>query len=120
NCGFSAAPCLPDQTPMLRQYRASSGPWLTYRDTTFADYVASFPATSVNVILQVGHHTLRLMTAGLDNRPLTPDELATMELLLEEALAGGAWGLSSGLFTVFWNVADATEIHTLARVLRRH
>jgi len=39
------------------------------------------------------------MTAGMDNRPLTADELATMEGLLAEALAAGAWGLSSGLFT---------------------
>ena len=32
---------------------------------------AGFPPTSVNVILQVGHNTLRLMTAGMENRPLT-------------------------------------------------
>ena len=43
-----------------------------------------------------------------------------MERLLEEALAGGAWGLSSGLFTAPGNFADAAEIHALARVLRRH
>ena len=42
-----------------------------------------------------------------------------MERLLEEALAGGAWGLSSGLFTAPGNFADAAEIHALARVLRR-
>jgi N-acyl-D-aspartate/D-glutamate deacylase len=74
----------------------------------------------VNVILQVGHHTLRLMTAGLDNRPLTATELAAMERLLEEALAAGAWGLSSGLFTAPGSFAEPAEIHALARVLRRH
>src|SRR5213593_1577443 len=78
NCGFSVAPALPGRAAMLRQYLASSATWLTFHDTTFADYVAAFPPTSVNVILQVGHNTLRLMTAGLDNRPLTADELATM------------------------------------------
>ena len=72
------------------------------------------------MILQVGHNTLRLMTAGLDNRPLTADEKASMERLLEEALAAGAWGLSSGLFTAPGNFAGAGEIHALARVLRRH
>ena len=61
---------------MLREYLASSATWLPFHDTTFADYAASFPPTSVNVILQVGHNTLRLMTAGLENRPLTPDEMA--------------------------------------------
>ena len=104
---------------MLREYLASSATWLPFHETTFADYAAGFPPTSVNVILQVGHNTLRLMTAGLENRPLTPDEMAAMERLLEEALAGGAWGLSSGLFTAPGNFADAAEIHALARVLRR-
>jgi N-acyl-D-aspartate/D-glutamate deacylase len=120
NCGFSAAPALPGTAAMLRQYLASSAPWLSFRDTTFADYAAAFPPTSVNVILQVGHNTLRLMTAGLENRPLTVDELATMVRLLEEALAAGAWGLSSGLFTAPGNFADAAEILALARVLQQH
>jgi N-acyl-D-amino-acid deacylase len=120
NCGFSAAPALPDRVPMLREYLAPSAPWLPFAETTFAGYVAGFPATSVNVILQVGHHTLRLMTAGMENRPLTSAETSAMEVLLAEALAAGAWGLSSGLFTAPGCYADAAEIHTLARVLRRH
>jgi N-acyl-D-amino-acid deacylase len=119
NCGFSAAPVLPGTAAMLREYLASSATWLPFQETTFAAYAAVFPPTSVNVILQVGHNTLRLMTAGLDNRPLTPTELATMERLLDEALVGGAWGLSSGLFTAPGNFADAAEIVALARVLRR-
>ncbi|HEX6212556.1 MAG TPA: D-aminoacylase, partial [Methylomirabilota bacterium] len=119
NCGFSVAPVLPGRAALLREYLASSAPWLSFQDTTFADYVAAFPPTSVNVVLQVGHNTLRLMTAGLDNRPLTPGEMTTMEGLLDEALAAGAWGLSSGLFTAPGHFADAAEIHALARVLRR-
>src|SRR5215470_3216839 len=120
NCGFSVAPVLPGRAQMQREYLASSAPSLEFRETTFAAYVAAFPATSVNVILQVGHNTLRLMTAGLENRPVTAAELGTMERMLEEALAVGAWGLSSGLFTAPGNFADAAEIHALARVLRRH
>jgi N-acyl-D-amino-acid deacylase len=119
NCGFSVAPALPGKAAMLREYLAASAPWLPFQETTFADYAAGFSPTAVNVILQVGHNTLRLMTAGLENRPLTPDEMAAMERLLEEALAGGAWGLSSGLFTAPGNFAEAAEIHALARVLRR-
>jgi N-acyl-D-amino-acid deacylase len=108
------------QAAILRDYLASSATWLPFQDTTFADYAAAFPSTPVNVILQIGHNTLRLMTAGLDTRPLTPDEMAPMERMLEEALAGGAWGLSSGLFTEPGNFADATGIPALARVPRRH
>jgi N-acyl-D-aspartate/D-glutamate deacylase len=106
NCGFSVAPALPERTAMLREYLAPSAPGLELHAASFAEYVASFPATSVNVIFQVGHNTLRLMTAGMENRPLTGDEMAAMERLLAEGLDAGAWGLSSGLFT--------------ARVLRRH
>jgi N-acyl-D-aspartate/D-glutamate deacylase len=120
NCGFSVAPVLRGRAQMQREYLASSAPWLEFREHTFADYVAAFPSTSVNVILQVGHNTLRLMTAGLENRPVTADELGAMERMLEEALAAGAWGLSSGLFTAPGNFADAAEVHALARVLRRH
>src|SRR5689334_2407424 len=120
NCGFSVAPVLPGRAGMLRDYLASSAPWLPFRETSFADYVAAFPATALNVVLQVGHNTLRLMTAGMEPRALTADELATMERLLAEALAAGAWGLSSGLFTAPGYWAEPTEIHALARVLRRH
>jgi len=120
NCGFSVAPALPGRVEMLREYLASSAPWLSFRESTFADYVAAFPPTSVNVILQVGHHTLRLMAAGMEDRPLTDAERVVMTRLLEEALAAGAWGLSSGLFTAPGGYADAGEIHELARVLARH
>ncbi|HTO11197.1 MAG TPA: amidohydrolase family protein [Candidatus Binatia bacterium] len=120
NCGFSAAPALPGRAGVLREYLASSAPWLEFAETSFADYVAGFPRTAVNVILQVGHHTLRIMTAGMEARPVTAAELAAMERLLAEALAAGAWGLSSGLFTAPGCYADAAEIHALARVLRRH
>ena len=120
NCGFSVAPALPGRAEVLREYLASSAPWLPFRESTFADYVAGFPPTAVNVILQVGHHTLRLMAAGMEERPLTDAERAVMTRLLEEALEAGAWGLSTGLFTAPGGYADAAEIHDLARVLARH
>jgi N-acyl-D-amino-acid deacylase len=120
NCGFSVAPALPDRVEMLREYLAPSAPWLPFTAATFAEYLAAFPPTSVNLIFQVGHHTLRLMTAGMENRPISSAEASAMEVLLTEALNAGAWGLSSGLFTAPGGYADAAEIHALARVLRRH
>ncbi|MGH7345445.1 MAG: N-acyl-D-amino-acid deacylase family protein [Candidatus Rokuibacteriota bacterium] len=120
NCGFSVAPALADRMAMLREYLAPSAPSLEFAASTFGQYVAGFPPTSVNVIFQVGHNTLRLMTAGMENRPLTGAETSAMELLLAEALAAGAWGLSSGLFTAPGCYADTAEIHSLARTLRSH
>src|SRR6058998_3160766 len=74
NCGFSVAPALPGTAAMLREYLAASAPWLSFNDTTFAEYLDSFPAVSVNTIMQVGHNTLRVMTVGMDRRPATADE----------------------------------------------
>jgi N-acyl-D-amino-acid deacylase len=120
NCGFSAAPALPGRVDMLRDYLAASAPWLEFRETTFADYMDTFPAASVNTVMQVGHHTLRLMAMGSDDRPPTPDELRQMQDLLDEALQAGALGLSSGLFTTPGGYADAAEMLALGRVLQRY
>jgi N-acyl-D-amino-acid deacylase len=120
NCGFSVAPALPGRVEMLREYLAASAPWLPFRETTFADYMAAFPPTAVNTVMQVGHNTLRLMTVGMANRAATPEELAGMQRLLAEALEAGAFGMSSGLFTAPGVYAGADEILALARVLSQH
>jgi N-acyl-D-aspartate/D-glutamate deacylase len=120
NCGFSAAPALPGTSAMLKEYLSASAPWLPFRDMSFAEYVDTYPATSVNVVPQVGHNTLRLMTVGMARRAANPDEMQAMIALLEEALAAGALGLSSGLFTAPGANAPPEEIHALAQVLHRH
>src|SRR2546428_390770 len=80
----------------------------------------AFPATSVNTVMLVGHNTLRLMAMGMANRPPTADEMTLMRRMLEEALAAGALGLSSGLFTAPGCFAGAEEMVSLAHVLRRY
>ena len=120
NCGFSAAPALPGRVELLADYLAASAPSLPFSETTFARYLDTFPATSVNTVMQVGHTTLRLMTVGMDNRAPTAAEQTQMERLLEEALAAGALGLSSGLFTAPGGYASADEVLALVRVLERH
>jgi N-acyl-D-amino-acid deacylase len=120
NCGFSAAPALPRRVEMLRDYLAASAPWLEFRETTFADYLHTFPATSVNTVMQVGHNTLRLMAVGMEDRPPNAEELSLMQRLLEEALEAGALGLSSGLFTAPGIFATTEEMMALGQVLRRH
>jgi len=120
NCGFSVAPALPGTSGMLKEYLSGSAPWLPMKDTSFAEYVDTYPETSVNVVHQVGHNTLRLMTVGMERRAATAEEIQAMAGLLEEALAAGALGLSSGLFTAPGANALPEEIHALARVLGKH
>ena len=120
NCGYSVAPVPADRVGALRDYLAASGPWYDFRETSFARYVDEFPPTSVNVALQVGHNTLRLVVAGMEPRPLRPDELTRMIALLEEGLDAGAIGLSSGLFTPPGCFASAEEMHAIGGVLRKY
>ncbi|PON14374.1 N-acyl-D-amino-acid deacylase [Candidatus Entotheonella serta] len=120
NCGFSVAPALPGKAELLRDYLAASAPWLDFRETSFADYMDAFPATSVNTIMQAGHHTLRLMAMGTDDRAPNDIELQHMQAMLEEALHAGAIGLSSGLFTTPGGYASSEEMVALGHVLRRH
>jgi N-acyl-D-aspartate/D-glutamate deacylase len=120
HCGFSVAPVLPGKVELLRDYLSPSAPWLPFRETTFPDYLASFPATAVNAGMLVGHHTLRLMVMGMASRPPTPTELEQMIALAEDALAAGALGLSSGLFTAPGCYAQPDEMVALCRAVKRH
>ena len=120
HCGFSVAPCLPGKVDLLKDYLSPSAPWLPFRELSFPDYLDTFPATSVNAGMLVGHNTLRLMVMGMEQRAPTAAELAAMAQLLEEGLAAGALGLSSGLFTAPGSYADRDEMVALARVLKRH
>jgi N-acyl-D-amino-acid deacylase len=120
HCGFSVAPALPGKVELLRDYLSPSAPWLPFREITFPDYLASFPPTAVNAGMLVGHNTLRLMVMGMAARPPDAAELAQMITLLEEALAAGALGLSSGLFTAPGSYAQPDEMHALCQIVKRH
>src|SRR5215470_17321956 len=120
HCGFSVAPVLPGKAQMLADYLSGGAPWLPFRETSFSQYLDTFPAVSVNTGMLVGHNTLRLMTMGLEDRAPTPAELKQMIALLEDGLAAGALGMSSGLFTPPGSFAQPDEMVALCAVLKRH
>ena len=120
HCGYSVAPVLAGKVDLLRDYLSPSAPWLPFKETTFSDYLDTFPATAVNAGMLVGHNTLRLMVMGMEQRPPTPQELDAMIGLLEEALDAGALGLSSGLFTAPGSYAQPDEMIALCRVLKTY
>src|SRR5690349_20716977 len=120
HCGFSVAPCLPGKVQMLADYLSGGAPWLPFRETSFPDYLDTFPAVAVNAGMLVGHNTLRLMVMGLEDRAPSAAELDRMCALLEEGLGAGALGLSTGLFTPPGSFAQPDEIMTLCAVVARH
>jgi len=72
---------------------------------------------SLNVAVLAGHGTLRLATLGGARRPAGDDEVARMSELVEEAVAAGAVGLSTGLIYEPARHAPTEEIAALARVM---
>ena len=120
HCGFSVAPCLPGKVQVLADYLSGGAPWLPFRETSFPDYLDTFPAVAVNAGMLVGHNTLRLMVLGLEDRAPSAAELDQMCGLLEEGLGAGALGLSTGLFTPPGSFAEPAEIMALCAVVAQH
>lgn len=120
HCGFSVAPVLPGKVELLRDYLSPSAPWLPFRETSFPDYLDTFPATAVNAGMLVGHNTLRLMAMGMENRAPTSAEMAHMIEMLEDGLKAGALGMSSGLFTSPGSYAKPDELIAFGHVLKRY
>lgn len=74
----------------------------------------------VNVGTFAGHATIRRAVLGDGAGPPTPEQLARMQELLQESLAQGAFGLSTGLEYVPGRYAGQEELAALARVLAPH
>jgi dihydroorotase/N-acyl-D-amino-acid deacylase len=72
---------------------------------------------SINFASFVGHGSIRSAVMGLVNRQATPDELAKMKALAEQAMRDGAVGLSTGLFYVPGNYANTEEVIEIAKVV---
>jgi N-acyl-D-amino-acid deacylase len=119
HCGFSVAPVLPGKAQLLADYLSGGAPWLSFREMRFPEYLDGFPAVAVNTGMLVGHNTLRLMVMGLEDRAPRSAELNEMTALLEEGLAAGALGMSSGLFTPPGSFAAPSEMLAFGRVLKR-
>lgn len=119
HCGYSVAPVLPGKAALLADYLSGGAPWLPFREMRFPEYLDTFPKVAVNAGMLVGHNTLRLMVMGLEDRAPTAAELAEMIALLEEGLAAGALGMSSGLFTPPGSFAEPSELLAFGAVLKR-
>lgn len=118
NCGISLAPYRTGQAlPPLTLLGADS-----FRHARMADYQAAVQAAepALNVAALVGHTTLRFAAMQDLTRAASADEQARMAALLDEAMADGAHGLSSGLFYEEAYAAPADEVTALARVVARH
>ncbi|MEV0447223.1 D-aminoacylase [Streptomyces sp. NPDC050600] len=109
NCGFTLAPLHPDRPEdadyTRRMMSKVEGMALKALEegvdwswSSFAEYLDALDGrTAVNAGFMVGHCALRRYVMGADavgGQP-TEEQLARMVALLKEAMAAGAWGLST-------------------------
>jgi N-acyl-D-aspartate/D-glutamate deacylase len=76
-------------------------PW-TWSDYAGYRDVVNATGTGINLAGLVGHSMLRLVVMGQDawTRTATADEIAAMAAMLRDAMAEGAWGLSTSFLDV--------------------
>lgn len=117
NCGISASPVKlngepPDPMNLL-------GDAEDFRYPTFAAYLDALHEArpAVNVGALIGHTALRNNHMDRLDRAATESEIVSMRSQLEEALNGGALGLSSGLAYLSANAATTEEVMALAQPL---
>lgn len=124
NCGSSPAPYVGPMAEQIRLRMSASSPQelVDWSWTTYGEYLDRLQAggTALNVVGLVGHVTLRIAAMGFERRPPTEEEQARMRALVRESLAGGAFGMSTGLMTPPCSYADTEELVDLAGVLREH
>jgi N-acyl-D-amino-acid deacylase len=70
----------------------------------------------INVALLIGHGSVRSAVMGGANRAPTGVELDKMRALVRQAVADGAFGMSSGLFYTPGRYATTEEVIALAKV----
>jgi len=120
-CSFSPAPIAPGRADAVRGWAGGIGASVDLQWETFGQYLEALRSVrpSINVVHFVGHGALRLATVGPDNRAVAPDDVRAMQRLLDEALAAGAYGYSTGLVYPPSAYAVTEELVILARGMAR-
>ncbi len=115
--GFSPGPI---SDAAAAEQAASSPEGLTWR--TLGDFMRLLErrGTALNFAFFVGASNPRAMVLGLDDRDPTPEQMAQMEAIVEQAMRDGAIGLSTSLIYVPAVFSKTEEIVRLARVAARH
>ena len=119
NCGISASPVSLKGDPPDPMNLLGAGEFFLY--PTFKSYRDAVDAAqpSVNVAALVGHTALRNNHMNRLDRVATNIEISAMQDQLQEALANGALGLSTGLAYSSAIYSDSHEVKTLAQVLSK-
>jgi N-acyl-D-aspartate/D-glutamate deacylase len=119
NCGFSLAPIDEAHREALRGLMARIFPPVDASWSSLAEFFEQTDAAGyvTNYAPLVGHHALRVAAMGMADGAPDAEQLAAMRRAAEDALATGAFGLSSGLIYPPGLFAEDGELQTLAKAL---
>ena len=120
--GLGTFPMVADASPIWRTHLSGldCNPPIDWNWQDAEQYLDRLPRPSVNVATLVGHGNLRLCVMGMEDRLATDDELRKMGLLLEQSLAEGAFGMSTGLIYAPCVYADTRELIHLNLIVAKH
>ena len=119
NCGFSLAPRLSETGRALDALAARIFPPLPWAWSSFAELLAATDARGyvTNYAPLVGHNALRTAVMGMSDGTPDDKQIAVMGDLLDQAMAAGVFGLSSGLIYPPGLFAQTKELVELAKRL---
>ncbi|MBR8068105.1 D-aminoacylase [Burkholderia cenocepacia] len=118
NCGISLAPLLAERD--VPQPLDLLGAWQAFRFPSFRAYLDALDATpaAVNTAALIGHSTLRVRHMADLGRAANTAEIAAMAADVREAMAAGAFGVSSGTFYPPAAAATTDELIDVCAPLR--
>ena len=120
NCGGSAAPLGGVDAEETRREWREEGVEAGWTDVGSYLDLLDRTGVSINQALLLGQGTLRRNAVGLVDRPLTSDELDVVLRAVDDGMAQGAFGLSTGLEYVPGRYTPTDEVVAMARVVARH
>src|SRR5712692_5475457 len=139
NCGFTLAPCKPEDRPYLTHMLAvvedmplpalqAGLPWEWDDYSSFIDAIDRRPK-AINMGCYIGHSAVRRNVMGEDcRRTATADEVARIQQVVAAGLKAGALGFSSSRIHVHVDgegksvpsaFADMNELTAVARAMRQ-
>jgi N-acyl-D-amino-acid deacylase len=99
NCGMTLAPRTESHAAVIEQYARRLFPELPWTWQTYEELLQDLDSRGyvTNYVPLVGHHSLRIAAMGMSDRAPAAGQMRAMDSLLDEAVAAGCFGLSSGL-----------------------
>jgi N-acyl-D-amino-acid deacylase len=122
NCGAGVAPALPGGSRGLPGVEMVLGSLPPATWDTFGEYMDTVDRAelALNVGCFVPHGIVRARHLGMDRRAPSEGELAAMRADVDEGMAAGALGLSTGLIYIPGTFAETAEVIALTEVSARH